>query len=85
MSRQALPTLDRTRYAPASGLARGAYVLADAPDGRPAVILIGTGSEVALCLNAYEELKKEGIAARAVFESSPNPSSPGNPLDLQSL
>ena len=66
LSRQALPTFDRTRYAPAAGLARGAYVLADAPDGKPAVILIGTGSEVALCIDAYEELKREGIPARVV-------------------
>ena len=66
LSRQPLPTLDRTRYAPAAGLARGAYVLADAPDGKPAVILIGTGSEVALCVDAYEELKRDGIAARVV-------------------
>jgi transketolase len=66
LSRQALPTFDRTRYAPAAGLARGAYVLADAPDAKPAVILIGTGSEVALCLEAYEQLKKEGIPARVV-------------------
>jgi len=66
LSRQALPTLDRTRYAPAAGLARGAYVLADAPDGKPAVILIGTGSEVALCVDAYEELKREGVPARVV-------------------
>ena len=58
LSRQALPTFDRTRYAPAAGLARGAYVLADAPDGKPAVILIGTGSEVALCIEAFEELKR---------------------------
>ena len=60
LSRQALPTFDRTRYAPAAGLARGAYVLADAPDGKPEVILIGTGSEVALCVEAYEELKRQG-------------------------
>jgi transketolase len=66
LSRQALPTLDRTRYAPAADLARGAYVLADAPDGRPAVILISTGSEVALCVDAYEELKREGVPARVV-------------------
>ena len=66
LSRQALPTLDRTRYAPAAGLARGAYVLADAPGGKPAVILIGTGSEVALCIDAFEELKRQGIAARVV-------------------
>jgi transketolase len=66
LSRQNLPTLDRSRYAPAAGLRRGAYVLADADDGRPAVILIGTGSEVALCIDAYEELKREGIPARVV-------------------
>ncbi|MGH9696165.1 MAG: transketolase-like TK C-terminal-containing protein, partial [Bryobacteraceae bacterium] len=66
LTRQALPTLDRTRYAPAAGLARGAYVLADAPDGAPAVILIGTGSEVALCIDVYETLKTEGIRARVV-------------------
>jgi transketolase len=66
LTRQALPTLDRTRYAPAGALSRGGYVLADAPDGKPAVILIGTGSEVALCVNAYEELKGDGTAARVV-------------------
>ena len=66
LSRQALPTLDRTRYAPAAGLKRGAYVLADAPHSKPEVILIGTGSEVALCVDAYEELKREGIASRVV-------------------
>jgi transketolase len=54
LTRQALPTLDRTKYAPASGLARGAYVLADAPGGAPELILIGTGSEVALCVAAHE-------------------------------
>ena len=66
LSRQALPTFDRTRYAPAAGLARGAYVLADAEDGLPEVILIGTGSEVQLCVQAYEELTREGIRARVV-------------------
>jgi transketolase len=66
LSRQPLPTFDRMRYAPAAGLKRGAYILADAPAGKPAVILIGTGSEVALCINAYEELKREGVAARVV-------------------
>jgi len=67
LSRQALPTLDRTTYAPASGLAKGAYVLADAPGGAdPAVILIATGSEVHLAVNAYEALAAEGIAARVV-------------------
>ena len=66
LSRQALPTFDRKRYAPAAGLRRGAYILADAPDGKPAVILIGTGSEVSLCIDAFEELKRDGIAARVV-------------------
>jgi transketolase len=66
LTREAVPTLDRSRYAPASGLARGAYVLADAKDKRPEVLLMGTGSEVALCLKAYEELKADGIAARVV-------------------
>ncbi|MGN6369415.1 MAG: transketolase [Phycisphaerae bacterium] len=67
LSRQALPTLDRSVYAPASNLAKGAYVLAcNAPDGKPEVILIGTGSEVSICVDAYEALKKEGIKARVV-------------------
>lgn len=66
LSRQPLPTLDRTRYAPASGLRRGAYVLADPPDGRPDVLLLATGSEVALCVEAYERLLAEGIRARVV-------------------
>jgi transketolase len=66
LSRQALPTFDRTLYASASGLARGAYVMADAKPGDPDVILIGTGSEVALCVEAYEALKRDGVAARVV-------------------
>ena len=66
LSRQALPTLDRTRFAPASGLAKGGYILADAEDGKPDVILIGTGSEVSLCIEAYEKLGAEGIKARVV-------------------
>jgi transketolase len=66
LSRQALPTLDRSRYASAAGLARGGYVLAEAPGGRPDVILIGTGSEVAMCLAAAEMLGKENVAARVV-------------------
>ena len=66
LTRQALPTLDRTKYAPAAGLARGAYVLADAEGGKPQVILIGTGSEVSLCVGAYEKLKEEGVRARVV-------------------
>jgi transketolase len=66
LSRQALPTLDRALYASASGVARGAYVMADANPGDPEIILIGTGSEVALCVKAYEALKEEGVAARVV-------------------
>ncbi len=66
LSRQPLPTFDRTRYASAQGVARGAYVMADAESGKPAVILIGTGSEVALCAGVYETLKQEGIPARLV-------------------
>ena len=66
LTRQALPTFDRKRYASAAGVARGAYVMADAEGGKPAVILIGTGSEVALCTDAYQTLKDEGIAARVV-------------------
>jgi transketolase len=66
LTRQPLPTLDRERFASAAGVARGAYVLADAEGRKPAVILIGTGSEVALCAEVYETLKKDGIAARVV-------------------
>jgi len=66
LSRQALPTLDRTKYAPASGVARGAYVLADALDRTPEVILMATGSEVSLVVEAYERLAAAGIAARVV-------------------
>ncbi len=66
LTRQNLPTLDRTKYAAASGTAKGGYILADAPGGKPDVILIGTGSEVSLCIEAYEKLKTEGIQARVV-------------------
>lgn len=66
LSRQALPTFDRKRYAPAAGLARGAYVMADADGGDPEVLLIATGSEVALAIDAYEALTAEGIRARVV-------------------
>jgi transketolase len=66
LSRQPLPTLDRSRYAPASGVARGAYVLADPPDGKPEVILISSGSEVSLCVDAHEQLLAEGIRSRVV-------------------
>ena len=66
LSRQPLPTLDRTKYAPASGVAHGAYVLADAPGGNPELILIASGSEVSLAVEAYERLVKEGVRARVV-------------------
>ena len=66
LTRQALPTFDRTRYRPAAGVARGAYIMADAEGGKPQVILMATGSEVCLCIDAYEKLKTEGIRARVV-------------------
>ncbi len=66
LTRQALPTLDRTKYESAAGVARGAYVLADSEGGNPDVLLMATGSEVALCIDAYEQLKTEGIRARVV-------------------
>jgi transketolase len=66
LSRQPLPTLDRGKYAPASGVARGAYVLADAPGGEPEVILIASGSEVSLAVEAHEMLRAEGIRSRVV-------------------
>jgi len=65
-SRQAMPTLDRSKYAPAKGLCQGAYILIDPKEGNPEVILIGTGTEVDLCIKAYEQLEKEGIKARVV-------------------
>jgi transketolase len=65
-TRQAMPTFDRTKYAPASGVAKGAYVLADAPGAKPDVILMGSGSEVSLCVAAYEKLTAEGVKARVV-------------------
>ena len=66
LTRQAMPTFDRTKYAPASGVAKGAYVLADAPGGKPDVILMGTGSEVSLCVEASEKLNAAGVKARVV-------------------
>jgi transketolase len=66
LSRQPLPTLDRNTYAPASGVARGAYVLGDAPGGNPEVILIASGSEVSLAVEAHEKLVAEGIRSRVV-------------------
>lgn len=61
-----MPTMDRTKYASAAGVAKGAYVVADAEGGKPQVILLGTGSELSLCVDAYEKLKAEGIKARVV-------------------
>jgi len=66
LSRQPMPTFDRTKFAPASGVAKGAYVLSDAAGGKPDVILIGTGSEVGLCVAAQEKLAAESIKARVV-------------------
>jgi transketolase len=66
LSRQALPTLDRTRYAPAAGVGRGAYILADAEQGKPSIILMGTGSEVALCAAVHDRLVEDGVPARLV-------------------
>jgi transketolase len=78
LSRQALPTFDRRKYAPASGLARGAYVMAEPPKGTPQIILIASGSEVSLAVQAYEALASQEIRARLVsmpswdiFESQP--------------
>jgi transketolase len=66
LSRQDLPTLDRSRYAAADGLRRGAYVLSDAPDGKPQLILLASGSELGLIVAAAERLQLEGIAVRCV-------------------
>ena len=66
LTRQAVPTFDRALYAPAAGLAKGAYVMADATSGVPELILIGTGSELSLCVGTYETLKAEGAAVRLV-------------------
>ena len=66
LSRQPLPTLDRRKYAPASGVARGAYVLAEPSGGTPDVILIASGSELSLAIEAHEQLSAEGIRSRVV-------------------
>jgi transketolase len=66
LTRQAVPTFDRTRLASAAGLARGAYVLAKEQGARPDVLLLATGSEVSLCVEAFDQLAKEGIQARVV-------------------
>jgi transketolase len=80
LSRQDVPTLDRSRYAPADGLRRGAYVLSDAADGKPALILIASGSELGLIVAAAQRLKEQGIAVRCVsmpswelFDTLPQP------------
>ncbi|MSR32896.1 MAG: transketolase [Gemmataceae bacterium] len=66
LTRQDLPTLDRSKYAPASGVAKGAYILADAPGGKPDIILMATGSEVSLVVEAHEKLLAEGVKSRVV-------------------
>jgi transketolase len=66
LTRQALPTIDRSRFAPAHGVAKGAYILADPKGGKPDVLLLATGSEVSLCLDAYERLSAGGVKARVV-------------------
>src|SRR5262249_4928906 len=66
LSRQEMRTLDRTKYAPAAGVGKGAYVLADAPGGKPDVILIGTGTEVQLVVAAHEQLTASGVKSRVV-------------------
>ncbi len=66
LTRQALPTLDRSKYAPASGLAKGAYILAGTEKSEPDILLLATGSEVSLCIDAFEQLSSEGINARVV-------------------
>ena len=66
LSRQPLPTFDRIRYAAASGLAQGAYVMADAPGGQPEIILIASGSEVSLAIAAHETLTSQGVRSRVV-------------------
>jgi len=66
LTRQAMPTFDRTKYGAAAGVTKGAYVLAEAPGGKPDVILMGSGSEVSLCMEAGEKLNAAGIKARVV-------------------
>jgi transketolase len=66
LSRQAMPTFDRTKFAAATGVAKGAYVLSDAPGGKPDLILMGTGTELSLCVAAQEKLAAEGVKARVV-------------------
>ncbi len=70
LSRQALPTFDRSRCGSADGVRKGAYVLADAKDGSPDVLLLASGSEVALCMDAYDQLSSEGVRARVISMAS---------------
>src|SRR5258708_31463655 len=79
LSRQPLPTFDRRKYSSAAGVARGAYIMADAPGGPPEIILIASGSEVSLIVDAHETLASRGIRSRGVsmpswdiFEHQPN-------------
>jgi len=72
LSRQAVPTFDRSKYGAAAGVAKGAYILAGRAEGKPEVILMATGTEVWLCVSAYEQLKTEGIKARVVSMPSWN-------------
>ena len=65
LSRQALPTIDRSKFG-AAAVGKGAYILAEAPKGKPEVLLIGTGSEVSLCVDAWQQLIKDGVAARVI-------------------
>src|SRR5260370_23897845 len=66
LTRQALPTLDRSKFACASGLRKGGYVLSDATNGKPDVLLIATGSEVSLCVDAQAALKQQGVEAQVI-------------------
>src|SRR2546427_10372633 len=70
LTRQKLPVLDRTTLAPAAGTARGAYVLIDSAEGLPELILIATGSEVSLALDAHRQLASEGVRSREIGRAS---------------
>src|SRR5260370_39780790 len=70
LTRQAVPTLDRSKYAPSSGVAKGAYLLADAPDGKPELILMTSGSEVSLGIAAFEKLTSRDVKLRVVSKPS---------------
>jgi transketolase len=70
LSRQDVPTFDRSKYAAASGVAKGGYILAEAPEGRPEVLLMASGSEVSLCVEAHERLIAQGIQSRVISMTS---------------